>query len=110
MNPAAILGTGPKLKGSFFSSAGSDYAPKLSADFTAHWGLFRNFFTGECKDAPSGGKYLEIAYVDGDMRKHFLDVDREYGFGLHVFDYAFLMDDLLDLVKAQEDAMVKAKP
>jgi hypothetical protein len=112
VNPAAMGGGKAMLKGSYFHSKGSNYAPALGADFTAHFGLFRGFFTGECKDAPGGGKVLEIDYsnMSGDMRKHFLDITREYGFGLHVFDYNFLMDDLLDLVKSQEDAMVKAKP
>jgi hypothetical protein len=112
VNPAALGGGSALLKGSFFSSKGSTYAPALGPDFTAHWGLFRDFFTSECKTAPGGGKYLEINYtgMSGDMRKHFLDITREYGFGLHVFDYAFLMDNLLDLVHSQEEAMVKAKP
>lgn len=112
VNPAALMGGHAILKGSFFNSKGSSYAPALGADFTAHWGLFRNFFSGECKDAPGGGKYLEIDYtkMPDDKRKEFLNITREYGFGLHVFDYAFLMDDLLDLVDAQTKAMVKAKP
>ncbi|HKU43982.1 MAG TPA: DUF3089 domain-containing protein [Polyangiales bacterium] len=112
VNPAALMGGHAILKGAFFNSKGSSYAPALGPDFTAHWGLFRGFFSGECKDAPSGGKYLEIDYTKmaGDKRDKFLNISREYGFGLHVFDYAFLMDDLLDLVHAQSEAMAKAKP
>jgi len=112
VNPAALGGGSAVLKGSYFHSKGSTYAPALGAEFSAHFGLFRDFFTGECKPAPGGGQYLEINYTgtSSDMRKHFLDITREYGFGLHVFDYNFLMDDLLALVKSQEDAMVAAKP
>ncbi|HKU38806.1 MAG TPA: DUF3089 domain-containing protein [Polyangiales bacterium] len=110
VNPAAMGGGKALLKGSFFHSKGSNYAPALGDDFTAHFGLFRNFFTGECKTAPSGGQYLEIAYakMDGDPRKEFLDLSREIGGGLHVFDYNFLMDDLIDLVRSQAEAKAKA--
>jgi hypothetical protein len=112
VNPAAIGGGSAMLKGAFFHSKGSNYAPALGADFTGHFGLFRNFFTGECKDAPGGGQILEIDYANqaDDKRAKFLDLSTEIGFGLHVFDYNFLMDDLVDLVRSQSEAMVKAKP
>ena len=59
-----------------------------------------------------GGQYLEIDYAGkaDDKRKHFLDLTREIGFGLHVFDYNFLMDDMVELVRSQAAAMSKAKP
>jgi hypothetical protein len=112
VNPAALGGGSAVLKGAFFHSKGSNYAPALGDQFTAHFGLFRGFFSGECKDAPGGGKYLEIDYTNmsGDMRNHFLDLSTEIGFGLHVFDYNFLMDDLIALVASQSAAMAKAKP
>jgi hypothetical protein len=112
VNPAAIGGGSALLKGSFFNSKGSNYAPPLGDDFTAHFGLFRNFFTGECKDAPGGGRVLEINYANmpDDKRAKFLDLSKEIGFGLHVFDYNFLMDDLVELVRSQSNAMAKAKP
>jgi hypothetical protein len=112
VNPAALGGGSALLKGAFFHSKGSNYAPALGADFTGHFGLFRNFFTGECKDAPGGGKVLEINYANmaDDKRAKFLDLSTEIGFGLHVFDYNFLMDDLVALVQSQSEAMVKAKP
>lgn len=113
VNPAALGGGSAVLHGSFFQSKGSPYAPALGADFTAHFGLFRDFFKAECKPAPSGGgQYLEIDYANqpGDMRKHFLDLSKEIGFGLHVFDYNFVMDDMVELVRTQAAAMSKAKP
>ncbi len=111
-NPAALGGGKAVLKGSYFVSKGSNYAPELGPSFTGYFGLFRNFFTGECKDAPSGGKYLEIAYarMPNDMRTEFLDLSREIGGGLHVFDYNFLIDDLIDLVRTQADAKANAGP
>jgi hypothetical protein len=112
-NPGALGGGPAVMKGSFFQSAGSDYAPPLGPDFTAHFGLFRGLFTAECKPAPQGGgQYLEVKYTDapGDMRKHFLDLSKEIAFGTHVFDYDYPTDDLIELVRSQSEAMMKAKP
>ena len=53
----------------------------LGTDFTATWGLFRNFFTAECVEAPNGGHVLRIDYTsEPDMREHFLDLSRVIGF------------------------------
>jgi hypothetical protein len=93
------------MKGSFFKSRGATYSPDLGSDFTANWGLFREFFTAECVKAPSGGgQVLQIDYVEGDKRKHVIDLSRVIGFGLHVFDYQFPLDDLVELVRTQRDA------
>jgi Protein of unknown function (DUF3089) len=111
-NPAA-LGGGPAIsKGAFFVSRGSTYAPDLGTDFTAPWGLFRDFFSAECVAAPSGGQYLRIDYANaaGDMRDQFLDLSREIGGGLHVFDYNVILDDLVELVGKQAAAKAAAKP
>ena len=44
------------------------------------------------------------------MRPQFLDLSRVIGFGLHVFDYQFPLDDLVELVRSQRDAKLAAKP
>ncbi|MDD9940741.1 MAG: DUF3089 domain-containing protein [Myxococcales bacterium] len=111
-NPAALGGGKAVLKGAFFQSRDANYSPDLGPDFTAFWGLFRDFFTGECVEAPSGGQVLLIDYVDdpNDMRDRFLNLDREIGFGLHVFDYQFPLDDLVELVRSQRDAKLSEMP
>ena len=111
-NPGALAGGKAVMKGAFFPSAGANYSPDLGRDFAAPWGLFRGFFTAECVKAPSGGEVLQIAYADvpGEMREQFLNLEREVGFGLHVFDYQFTIDDLIELVRSQRDAKLAATP
>ena len=110
-NPSALGGGKVLTKGAFFKSRGTNYSEDLGSEFTATWGLFRNFFSAECVDTPSGGKVLLIDYTTeaGDMREHFLDLSRVIGFGLHVFDYQFVLDDLVELVRKQRDAKLAAK-
>jgi hypothetical protein len=110
-NPGALGGGKVLMKGSYFKSRGTNYSMDLGTSFTATWGLFRDFFSAECVAAPSGGKVLLIDYTaDADMRAHFLDLTRVIGFGLHVFDYQFPLDDLIELVRAQRDAKLAAMP
>lgn len=108
-NPAALAGGRAIARGSFFVSRGSVYAPDLGPDFTAPWGLFRDFFSAECAAAPSGGQYLRIEYANtaGDMRDQFLDLSVEIGGGLHVFDYNVMLDDLVELVGKQAAAKAR---
>jgi hypothetical protein len=111
-NPGALGGGKVLMKGSFFKSRGTNYSMDLGTEFTATWGLFRDFFSAECVEAPSGGQVLRIDYTDasGDMRDHFLDLSRVIGFGLHVFDYQFPLDDLVELVRSQREAKLAARP
>jgi hypothetical protein len=111
-NPGALGGGKVVMKGAFFRSRAASYSSDLGPEFTASWGLFRDFFTAECVAAPSGGQVLRIDYTDtpGDLRARFLDLSRVIGFGLHVFDYQFPLDDLVELVRAQRDAKLAARP
>ena len=110
-NPGALEGGKIYTKGAFFKSRGTNYSMDLGTEFTATWGLFREFFTAECVKAPSGGSVLMIDYTDKpDMRKQFLDLSRVIGFGLHVFDYQFVLDDMVEMVRAQRDAKLAATP
>jgi hypothetical protein len=110
-NPGALDGSKVLMKGSFFKSRGTNYSADLGPELTATWGLYRNFFSAECVMAPSGGQVLQIDYTDQpDMRPHFLDLSRVIGFGLHVFDYQFPLDDLVELVRAQREAKLAVKP
>ncbi len=111
-NPAALGGGKALLKGTYFASRGGSYSDDLGSDFTATWGLYRELFSAECVEAGSGGQALVIDYTDdaADMRPHFLDLSVVIGFGLHVFDYAFAMDDLVELVRTQRDAKLAARP
>lgn len=111
-NPGALGGGKVLLKGSFFKSRGTNYSQDLGPEFTATWGLFRNLFTAECVDTSSGGQVLRIDYTDdaADMRQHPIDLSVVIGFGLHVFDYQFPLDDLVELVRTQRDAKLAAAP
>jgi hypothetical protein len=111
-NPGALAGGKVLMHGSFFKSRGATYSKDLGADFTANWGLYRDFFSAECVMAPSGGQVLQIDYpnADGDMRKQPIDLSVVVGFGTHVFDYQFPLDDLVELVRTQRDAKLAAKP
>jgi Protein of unknown function (DUF3089) len=109
-NPGALGGGKVMMKGSFFRSAGTNYQDPLPPEFTAYWGLFRNRFTAECVKAPSGGEVLVIDYVPGDMRIKPVDLSTVILAGLHVFDYQFPLDDLIELVRSQRDAKLKAGP
>ena len=112
-NPAALGGGKVLTKGAFFKSRGATYSPDLGPEFTANWGLFRNFFTAECVNAPSGGgQVLQIDYTDAadDKRKHFLDLSKVIGFGLHVFDYQWVLDEMIEVVGKQRDVKLTAKP
>ena len=107
-NPGALGGGKVMMKGSFFRSSGTNYQMPLGPDFTAHWGLFRNRFTAECVKAPTGGEVLVIDYVPDDKRIQPIDLSTVILFGLHVFDYQFPLDDLIELVRTQRDAKLKA--
>lgn len=111
-NPGALGGGKVYTKGAFFKSRGTNYSMDLGSEFTATWGLYREFFTAECVPAPSGGSVLMIDYTDKtpDSRKQFLDLSRVIGFGLHVFDYQFVLDDMVELVRSQREAKLAAMP
>ena len=110
-NPGALGGGKAMMKGSFFKARGTNYSDDLGPEFTATWGLYRDFFSAECIDAPTGGKVLFIEYTaEPDMREKFLDLSVVIGFGLHVFDYQFPLDDLVEMVRAQREAKLAAMP
>ncbi len=44
------------------------------------------------------------------MRDKFLDLSTVIGFGLHVFDYQFVLDDMVELVRTQREAKLAAGP
>ena len=87
---------------------GTNYQMPLGPEFTASWGLFRNRFTAECVKAPTGGEVLVIDYVADDNRIKPIDLSTVILFGLHVYDYQFPLDDLIELVRSQRDAKLKA--
>jgi hypothetical protein len=116
-NPAA-LGGGPAVyKGSYFPTNRTDYTTySFGAEFSEPWALYRGLFQGECINAANGARHLSIKYVDvpDDKRVRFLDFSKvrgaEVGLGLHVFDYNFAVDDLLDVVAKQAAAKAAQRP
>ena len=65
--------------------------------------MLRDFYTGECTDAPDGYRYLAVAAapLTGDQRVSAVDLaaSRFNGtLGLHVVDFQFPLGDLVDLV------------
>jgi hypothetical protein len=51
-----------------------------------------------------------IDYVPDDKRIKPVDLSTVILFGLHVFDYQFPLDDMIELVRTQRDAKLKAGP
>lgn len=117
-NPAALGGGKAIFKGAFFANQRSaSLAIPQVTDIRAPWVLFRNFFQGECKRVGDGDQFLAISVADApdDRREAFVDFGSVLGanldLGLHVLDFSFPLDDLVDLVGKQVAAKVAgAKP
>jgi len=113
-NPTIASGGQPRLAGAFFPTFTHqpvvfpeiDYGVEVDTPFV----LYRDFFSGECTPDSDGLGFLAIK-VDPeaqDMRTNPIDFDNALfnpGFlGLHVLDYNFAMQDLLDQVAAKAAA------
>jgi hypothetical protein len=121
VNPAALGGGSAKFSGSYFPKTPSRFrgpdtrggSPESFPDIKQPWARFPGFFKGECKRTESGEHYLEVDYVNapGDKRQKIVDfgavVGASIGMGTHVLDVDFALEDLLNIVKQQSEAMAK---
>jgi hypothetical protein len=110
--PAALAGrAGQPYQGSYirlqrvnpaFNADGFDKLPK---DFTTPYLIYRNVFRGACKTTESGFSYLEVSLDmpanDPRPPPPYRNARTEASLGLHVLDYNFQLDDLIEAVKLQ---------
>ncbi|MET0341039.1 MAG: DUF3089 domain-containing protein [Polyangiales bacterium] len=114
-NPAQLNGKGKLFSGSYFYARPTAFMrPSFGAEFTEPFALFRNLFEGECVvDRQSGASYLAIAYHKdpADKRREYVDLTPRTGggMGLHIVDYHFAVDDLLEIVSKQIAARAAGK-
>jgi hypothetical protein len=115
--PAALAGNTHNYKGSYFPlmlvnplfvADGSD---KLPTDLGTPNVLYRDVFSGTCQNK-DGFNYLEVSleWADSDPRPkppYRNSGSEAIGFGMHVVDYAFALDDLISAVRMQGDAALK---
>lgn len=110
--PAALAGNTGRYAGTYFPlmlHSSSTFAGMPAATgFTTPYVLYRNFFQGRCVHGERLN-YLEIAAApdEGDLRPvpaYRNDLLESVGFGLHVLDFAFAQDDLIEAVRLQAEA------
>jgi hypothetical protein len=116
-DPATLAGNTGRYKGSFFPLTfvnplfKADGADKLPSDLGTESVLYRDVFRGTCQNK-DGFNYLEVSLemADNDPRPKapYRNAGSEgIGFGMHVVDYAFALDDLISAVRMQADAALK---
>jgi pimeloyl-ACP methyl ester carboxylesterase len=109
--PSTLSGrAGQRYRGSYVmrkrqnaSLLAPDGADKLPTDLDTPFIVYRDVFRGTCKHTDTHG-YLEIAseLEPADMRMPpYRYPSIEPSLGLHLLDYAFAMDDLLEAVRLQ---------
>ncbi len=113
VDPAALLGR-DKLAGAWLATVAHqdffDMKMTLPAEIDKDWALYRDFYTSECIQE-EGETWLSIGTADdpADQRTDIVDYDivllSPMILGTHVFDYHFPMQELLDLVERQAQAM-----
>jgi hypothetical protein len=110
-NPGPLAGNLGPYKGSYFHLLINNplflpmVKPTVGADAGAAFLLYRDVFTGNCVNK-NGANYLEItsAIQDAGDPRGLPPYNSLPGFGLHVYDWHFPMDDLIDLVSQQAAA------
>lgn len=109
--PAALAGrAGQRYRGSYVmmkrtnpSLLAPEGADKLPSDIDTPFIVYRDVFRGSCKQT-AGYSYLEISseLASGDARMPpYRYPSIEASLGLHLLDYAFTMDDLIEAVRLQ---------
>ena len=105
-NPAALAGGQARLTRSVFFTAfeNPDIDPPQTSGVTTAFAIYGDFFTGECLPSAAGFSFFEIdpAPATGDTRTNPIPFSSSYYdpslLGLHLLDFAFPMQDLLDAV------------
>jgi hypothetical protein len=116
-HPGALGGGAALFKGAFFGTQGSAFAQmRGTSGITTPWVLYRDLFEGECMRVGDGDQFLAIRMADNpdDQREAPVDFSSVTGvsldLGLHVLDFTFPEDDLIDLVGQQAAAKAAANP
>jgi hypothetical protein len=109
-----VAGASTRFAGGFFPTVTHQEAVFPSLDFgqpiDTPFVLMRDYYEGACTPDSDGFGFLAIASAPagGDMRSPAVDIDNPLlnpGFlGLHIFDYNFAQQDLLDAVAAKAAA------
>ena len=113
-NPASLAGGQARLTSSMFFTQfqNPDLAPPQSSGVSTAFAVYASFFTGECLPSLNGLSFFEIDPEPeaGDMRTNpipFTSVDYDPSLiGLHLLDFGFPMQDLLDAVAKRTGASV----
>lgn len=112
VNPAPLAGNDGRFAGSYFplvlrnpTFGTPQPVPGVSTPFV----LYRDLFRGSCV-VRDGLSYMEVSLepAAGDTRKapgYRNPTLEAIGFGLHVVDYNFALDDMISLVQRQAAAM-----
>jgi len=113
-NPALLAGNQGRFRGSYLRTAfcnQATFAPDelLPEEITTTYALYRDIIRGECVNR-DGQHYLEISVEqsDDDAREPLVyktSTVEAIGMGLHLVDYNLPLEDLLDAVMLQADAM-----
>lgn len=116
-DPAVLAGNTGNYKGTYtpikFYDAifAPDAPPNTPPMVSTPFRLERDLFHGECKNE-NGFSYLEVRPNQTSDDKRVIPPYRNtssegLGFGMHIYDYAIEMDDLIDTVDQQAQAALK---
>ncbi len=105
-NPASLGGGKAMLSGSYFyTKYKSSFAPPVTPGVSTTFGVYGDYYSGQCLPATNGYSFFEIDVAPGPNDKRTNPVP--FGnilytpslLGLHLLDYNFPMQELLDAVR-----------
>lgn len=106
-SPAQLNGKGKLFSGSYFYARPTNFMrPNFGPQFTEPFALFRNLFEGECVD---GNLLISYHKDPADQRREYVSLQGGGGMGLHIMDFHFAVDDLLEVVSKQIAARAAGK-
>jgi hypothetical protein len=111
-HPGAVAGGKAALRGAWLPTSGRQMSSMLGLTFgdppiDTVFAVYRDFFAAECTPAANGNPYLKITVEPamGDTRTNPVPFDGPALspdiLGLHMLDYAFLTEDLRELITAK---------
>ena len=114
-HPGATAGGKVALRGAWLPTSGRQPSSELMLSFGAapidtYFAVYRDFYAGECTPAANGNPYLKISVepAANDARTNPVPFDSPQlspdVLGLHLLDYAFLTEDLQNLIETKVTA------